>query len=1255
MGAKFTILVLASILVLSISIPNAFAITEDTIIPKDAANGELFGFSVSILGDTIIIGEDFDGSDESGAAYVFTRSGSTWIQQQKLTDLVNGVADDLFGFSVSISDDTVIVGAPRHDNGLRRSDSGAAYVFAKSGSTWIQQAKLTAPVISSSDNFGFSVSISGDTAIVGFHLDDPDGKVNSGSAYVFTRSGSTWTQQAKLTASDPTASDQFGESVSISGDTIIVGAPNDGNDGKDDSGSAYVFTRSGSTWTQQAKLTAPDADTDDEFGFSVSISDDTVIIGSPKDDHSGHTRAGSAYVFTKSGSTWTQQQKLIDPAPFGLDQFGFSVSISGDKVIVGAPFDGARETSLDTSGNAFVFTRSGTVWTHQDILTASDAQEDDQLGTSVSISGDTVIVGAPTAKNVEDNEAGAAYVFELESVFADLQVTQSVSQNNVLPDDPFSYTIKVSHRPESTADAKMVVVTSTLLGPGTITDFEPKINCMKISVNTVECKWDVIKNGFEEFVDVFVTVDSFDPDTGEPFFQVFSNSVNVSDSDDKPTDPSNFIKLDKPKVSGQADLLVIQGTPIERIIPGDEFGYIIEITNLDSELTQTDAVDVTLINELHIFTNGGVLPTFLRTISDGTCTNPVSKDATTVTLECTWDRIKIGEIKTVFVSWITDPFNGNGQPFQNTVSVSAVPNEDLGDPDNNKDVLTSPLVAGASDVEVKILSSPELVERDESFSYVFGITALDSSNPFITDATGIKFKNIFSGPGSLDVEGPNCSAFENIVDCEWVRIKKGTTEKVTINVLVNSDANDGATFENSFSVECCGGFDPDLKNNFGILSKPDVIVNVPTFPDADGDGISDDVDPFPFTPSTSFSDGTTTGEIISSVEQEFIILDVPEPVGVNISADPADAGGGIAPTTIRGCDGGLLLKILDAETSVNLTCGSVIIQVISGMIDVEFFGDDGTTATTTLTEGDNVTFEQDTLILTNNGSTPVELKLNGQTIIVNAGTSQTFDAIPRGGGGGGDETPPNFNTVSIFGAKSEQDDGTFGFGGILQKEIKLVNSMPTAIVETGQEIQLRIQIYENSGLDALQHVSLYMNLRGHERQVHQSDTFILYDKGSPVVIKDSNGYLSNADAELLERENNVEAIFSMTFEEEMDLSDIIIRTWDVNRNSRDAIFVDAIQVIPAEQQLEADDILDKQNNEPIMDPEPLMSMEVLDDWAGYSNNPISDSEFLSHIGIDGEKIPGWFKNNNAKWVREGMLTQNEFVNALQFFDKQGFL
>ncbi len=303
-----------------------------------------FGFSVSVSGDTAIVGADHDddNGESSGSAYIFTRNGNTWSEQAKLTPS-DGETGGRFGISVSVSGDTAIVGGVRDD--VIGDYSGSAYVFTRNGNTWSEQTKLT-PSDGESDNaFGCSVSVFGDTAIVGNFLDDTNGEY-SGSAYVFTRNGNTWSEQAKLIASDGETIELFGRSVSVSGDIAIVGAFRDDDNGEY-SGSAYVFTRNGNAWSEQAKLIASDGEAGDFFGISVSVSGDTAIVGAHLDDDNGDN-SGTAYVFAKSENMWSEQVKLVPSGGEADDQFGYSVSISGGTALIGAP--GGNDTA-----SAYIF------------------------------------------------------------------------------------------------------------------------------------------------------------------------------------------------------------------------------------------------------------------------------------------------------------------------------------------------------------------------------------------------------------------------------------------------------------------------------------------------------------------------------------------------------------------------------------------------------------------------------------------------------------------------------------------------------------------------------------------------------------------------------------------------------------------------------------------------------------------------------------------------------------------------------------
>lgn len=382
-------------------------------------------------------------------------------RQQAFFKASNPGAGDAFGWSIAVSGDTMIVGAPNEDsaatgiNGDQSNDSviesGAAYIFVRHGSNWVQQAYLKASNPDVADNFGWSVAISGDTAVVGAFQEDSaatgvngDQSDNSGflngAAYVFVRNGTNWTQQAYLKASNPDFSDNFGISVAVSGDTIVVGAHYESSsatgvngDQTDNTaryaGAAYVFQRSGTQWTQQAYLKASNTEAGDFFGWSVAVSGDTIVVGALAEDSSGTgvnpalndnngTNSGAAYVFVRSGVTWTQQA-VIKASNTGInDAFGF-VALDGDTLVIGAPGEDSASTSingredLDTapsSGAAYVFTRTGTVWTQQAYLKASNAEVRDNFGISVAVSGSTVVIGAHKQGSTAI-DSGAAYAF----------------------------------------------------------------------------------------------------------------------------------------------------------------------------------------------------------------------------------------------------------------------------------------------------------------------------------------------------------------------------------------------------------------------------------------------------------------------------------------------------------------------------------------------------------------------------------------------------------------------------------------------------------------------------------------------------------------------------------------------------------------------------------------------------------------------------------------------------------------------------
>jgi len=293
-SSKFYFLVLIGALLMILA-PPIWALTPIEVAKLTASDGasyDRFGISVALDGDTALIGV-LKGRN-SGSAYVFTRNAGVWTEQAKLT-ASDSTDRDFFGWPVAVDGDTALIGAYTYVD--ERQNSGSAYVFTRNAGVWTEQAKLTASDGTNYDNFGRSVAVDGDTALIGASWDDDNGP-ESGSAYVFTRNAGVWTEQAKLTASDGSRYGLFGQSVAVDGDTALIGVPTDEDNGSF-SGSAYVFTRNAGVWTEQAKLTASDGTDRDYFGVPVAVDGDTALIGASLDDDNGPS-SGSAYVFTRN-------------------------------------------------------------------------------------------------------------------------------------------------------------------------------------------------------------------------------------------------------------------------------------------------------------------------------------------------------------------------------------------------------------------------------------------------------------------------------------------------------------------------------------------------------------------------------------------------------------------------------------------------------------------------------------------------------------------------------------------------------------------------------------------------------------------------------------------------------------------------------------------------------------------------------------------------------------------------------------------
>lgn len=454
---------------------------------SNTGHSNWFGFAVAISGDTVVVGAFNENSDgvgvngtqtgntatNSGAAYVFVRNGSNWTQQAYLK-ASNAQAGDLFGISVAIDGDTIVVGASQEDSAAvgvngnpannSATNSGAVYIFTRDGTNWSQQAYLKASNTGAGDRFGARVAIAGkmviaaataeDSGAVGVNGNEADESVpGAGAVYVFVRSGANWTQEAYLKAFNPQTSANFGLPVSLNEDTLVVGAPNEasnarginGNQNDESSfmsGAAYVFVRQGTNWTQQAYLKASNSEMGDRFGDAVTVFGDTVVVGARWEDsgaigvngdqqNNSAREAGAAYVFVREGTNWTQQAYLKASNASRSDAFGTSVALTGNTLVVGAIGESSSSAGVNGdqngrgafySGAAYVFVRAGTNWTQQAFVKASTPDLGDDFGFSAGISGNTIVLGAlnesSSATGINGDQtnnavpySGAAYIF----------------------------------------------------------------------------------------------------------------------------------------------------------------------------------------------------------------------------------------------------------------------------------------------------------------------------------------------------------------------------------------------------------------------------------------------------------------------------------------------------------------------------------------------------------------------------------------------------------------------------------------------------------------------------------------------------------------------------------------------------------------------------------------------------------------------------------------------------------------------------
>ncbi|CAN5420107.1 hypothetical protein BH10ACI3_BH10ACI3_19130 [soil metagenome] len=411
MKTRYSVLVTIFTIILFSSTTFATYNQRQKITSTPRGVGAQFGNAVAVSGTTMVAGARFDGTtaSQAGAAYVFVFDGANWVQQAVL--LANdGAVADKFGYSVAISGNTIVVGAFNADAPL--SNGGAAYVFVRNGTTWTQQQKLTASDGTADDQFGSSVGVAGDVAVVGANHADLPGNSEAGAVYAYLRTGTVWAQTQRLSPSlDVLLGDHFGDSIAMNGSRVVIGASGDDTP-QTAAGAVYVFAAAGGgTFGFEQKLTIPDGTNGDSFGFSVGF-DGTTIIGGATEDSTivGQPAFGAAYVFTNNGSSWTQQQKLTASDGATVDRFGYSVAVSGDTVMVGAREDDTA-AGPDT-GSAYLYTQSGTVWTERQKLLPADTFNGDRFGVSAAFGpSGSLVIGAAEKALTSPNGQGAVFTF----------------------------------------------------------------------------------------------------------------------------------------------------------------------------------------------------------------------------------------------------------------------------------------------------------------------------------------------------------------------------------------------------------------------------------------------------------------------------------------------------------------------------------------------------------------------------------------------------------------------------------------------------------------------------------------------------------------------------------------------------------------------------------------------------------------------------------------------------------------------------
>jgi hypothetical protein len=342
------------------------------------------------------------------------------LPEQEVTGS-DGASGDQFGISVVLDGDAALIGAAYENGG-----QGAAYVFVQANGVWSETQKLVASDGVANDWLGQSVALDGDTAVIGASQYLGFG---NGAAYVFTHDAAGWTASQKLTADDGVQRDQFGISVAVDGDEILVGAFGVSFY----QGAAYAFARSNGSWTQTQKLMADDASMNADFGVAVALEGSTALIGAYGDG----SYQGAAYVFADAGGTWGQAQKLVASDGAADAHFGISVTLDGARALIGA--EGATVDANSHQGAAYVFDDAAGTWTETQKLTSSNGAAFDYFGRSVALYGPNAAIGAYGPNALQ----GAAYLFALDA--GQWSETQALTASDGAQGDQYGIMVALSN------------------------------------------------------------------------------------------------------------------------------------------------------------------------------------------------------------------------------------------------------------------------------------------------------------------------------------------------------------------------------------------------------------------------------------------------------------------------------------------------------------------------------------------------------------------------------------------------------------------------------------------------------------------------------------------------------------------------------------------------------------------------------------------------------------------------------------------